>query len=84
MKNFGNVNHNKINYYLTEQAYENNHRYYANATDEKGKKFMVIWETTKEWKEALEEYKATGEYSPLLDDEYHACNWDSPIEVIEL
>lgn len=89
-ENFGSVEFEGKTYKLTENAYSDNYgtdggiRYYASATDGKGNEYKVAWDTTAEWDQANEQYKQTGEYSPLLDDESNACDWDTPAEVIEL
>ena len=73
---FGKVTFEGREYQLTEQAQADNFgtqgevRYYANAIDEFGDRYRVVWETI--------DFIFEGE------DEEDACDWEHPIDVEEL
>jgi hypothetical protein len=75
---------------LTQDAYADNYgtdgevRYYASAVDSDGNVYRAIWETTEEWNEAEAAYKATGEVNGYIEDESNACDWENPIDVMEI
>lgn len=87
------VKFNGIELALTQQALADNLGsgvgYYAQAIDEKGTTYSVVWETTKAWAGANDRYYAAliagadPDYidEVFLNDESNACDWSNPLSV---
>jgi hypothetical protein len=70
-KEYGTVTYNNREYALTESAYLDNYNceavYMANAIDEEGNDYLVIWKPTKQW-ELSREYSNIESHIALLHD----------------
>ncbi|MEG0999370.1 MAG: hypothetical protein RSC99_08830 [Clostridiales bacterium] len=61
--------------------------YSAYAKDAEGNRFVVYWETTKEWNELTEKYRKGENVSEIevwLEDESNACDWDNVYEIAQI
>lgn len=94
MTDYGTVTYEGKEYILTQQPYimgriNEDPCYLASAIDSEGNEYEVEWELNKETKEAyieIERQRKAGEipnYS-LVEDESTACDWDNPIEIMEI
>ena len=84
---FGAVKFNGIELALTQQAFADNLGsgvgYYAQAIDEKGATYWVVWETTQAWADANDRHYAAliAGADPDCRDESNACDWSNPLSV---
>ena len=77
-------------YTLLQDAYPENDgdtiRYYARATDADGAMYLIAWDTTPEWDRHIigdDGDCVIPDCDGYCEDPSNACDWDSPVSVVE-